>query len=129
MPANSVHQNLGSPLLCHICGKGGHIVSTDKKGKKHIDYVACKSFVHMTPKDRRSALMREKFCLQCLSQGMKFNREHTCYKKYVCPDPSHHEYPRGLHVLVCQRHKTSPENIKLLEYYVINLLKLLTNNS
>ena len=83
--ANSAHQNLGSPLLCHIYGDADHIVSTDKKGKKYIDYVACKSFVHMTPKERRPAIMRQKNCLQCLSPGMRFDKEHT----YVCPDPSH----------------------------------------
>lgn len=120
--ANSVNQSMNSPLLCHICGESGHIVSTDKKGRKYIDYVACESFVHMTPKSRRSAIVRNKFCLQCLSPGMKFDKEHTCYDTYVCPDPSHKKFSKGLHVLVCQEHKTSAENMKILENYKRNFL-------
>ena len=126
--ANSAHQNLGSPLICHICGDSDHIVSTDKKGKKYIDYVACKSFVHMTPKERRAVIMRQKFCLQCLSPGMRFDKEHTCYNTYVCPDPSHQDYPRGLHVLVCQKHKNSSDNIKLLEDYKKNFISKRATN-
>ena len=28
-------------VLCHLCGKSDHVVSTDLAGVKHIDYVSC----------------------------------------------------------------------------------------
>ena len=122
MGINSVSPIVNSSLPCVICGKSGHVVSTDKKGRKHIDYVACESFVRMTPKSRRSALVKKRCCLQCLSPGIKFDQDHTCYDTYVCPDKSHKNYRKGLHVLVCQEHASSSENIKILDNYKKNFI-------
>ena len=109
--------NTGSiELLCHICGQSDHVVTTHL-GKKCIEYFACKKFVEQSPKDRRAELMKRKFCTQCLRPGIKHADKHWCFKSYVCPDPSHASHPKGLHVLLCEAHKTSAANIALLEEY------------
>ena len=48
---------------------------------------------------------------------MKHDDDHKCYVAYVCPDPSHAQYPRGLHVLVCEAHKSNPANIAILKKF------------
>ena len=120
---NSVNvTTAGSSLLCHICGETGHVFSRDRAGKKSIDYFSCKKFVSKSPKERRNVLMNKKFCLQCLRPGVAFNKEHFCYEKYKCPDASHNDHEKGLHVLVCEDHKATDENKNLLEEYKKNII-------
>ena len=110
--------NTGSiDLICHICGQSDNHVVTTHLGQKCIQYFACKKFVDMSPKDRRAELLKKKLCFQCLRPGFKHADKHMCFKRYVCPDSSHAAHPKGIHVLLCEAHKTSPTNITLLEQY------------
>ena len=113
---------------CHICEKTDHVLSTDKNNKTHVDYFSCKVFVEMSPKERRSALQKKGFCLQCLTPGMKYDVSHTCYKKYSCPDAYHNSFPKGLHILVCEAHKKKQGNLDLLEEYKKNFISKRSNN-
>ena len=104
-------------LPCPICEKTGHVVSHDSKGKACIDYYSCPDFVNMSPYQRCSTLLRKKLCVQCLVSGMKHDEQHKCYDAYVCPDPSHGTFPKGLHVLLCDKHKKNAANIALLDKF------------
>ena len=118
--------NVGGPVeyTCHLCGKTDHVVSKDQFGKKMVDYFSCKDlFADLSPNQRRLELQNRKFCLQCLRPGIKYDEEHTCYKKYCCPDPSHASFPKGLHVLVCEAHKANPANIATLEDFKKIIIK------
>ena len=106
-------------IRCHICGKDDHVLSTDPTGKKECDFVSCKTFVDWPCKTRNLELLKRKFCLQCLSPGVKHFKPHNCSKKYVCPDSSHKSF-KGLHVLVCDEHKGSAANVTLLQQYIKN---------
>ena len=120
--------NTGSvQLVCYLCGKKDHVVSTDKYNRKMIDYFSCKKFVDMSPKDRYSEVLSKKFCIQCLRPGMKFDDEHKCYKMYACPDPSHAAHPKGVHVLLCDTHKNDPANVALLEKYKERIISKRSN--
>ena len=92
-------------LRCHICGKDDHVLSTDMGGRKHCDFVSCKIFVDWSCKKRKFELLKRKFCLQCISPGIKHSDAHNCSGKYVCPDQSHKSHAKGLHVLLCDDHK------------------------
>ena len=47
---------LQTDLQCHICGKSNHVPSIDKNGKYHVDYFSSKTFVELSPKNRRIEL-------------------------------------------------------------------------
>ena len=112
-------------IACHLCGQTDHILSTDLQGNKHCDYFSCKFFVELSPARRCSELIKRKFCLTCLSPGVIYTSPHKCHIKYVCPDASHKTHPngKGLHVLVCEKHRSSPANINLLQQYVKNFVE------
>ena len=59
---------------------------------------------------------------------MKHDAQHECYNNYVCPDPSHAAHPKGIHVLLCEPHKTSPANIALSETYKEKIICKRSNN-
>ena len=94
-----------------------------KEGKKHCDFFSCKTFVDWPCKTRNLELLKRKFCLQCLSPGKKHTAPHFCSKKYICPDPSHKSFDKGLHVLVCEEHKGSAANIDVLKKYIKNFIE------
>ena len=110
-------------LRCHICGKDDHVLSTDMGGKKHVDFVSCKLFADWSCKKRKFELLKRKFCLQCISPGIKHSDAHNCSAKYVCPDPSHKSHAKGLHVLLCDDHKAAPGNIALVQQYIKNFIE------
>ena len=118
--AHSVTEN--GLIKCPLCGKNDHKISTTKMGKRCVDYVACKEFVKMTPLQRCMELKKHSLCFQCLTPGVKWNQEHKCYDRYVCPDQSHLSYPKGIHVLLCEDHKNKPENKKVLDDYIKNFI-------
>ena len=109
-------------LPCHICGETNHVISTDIGGKCWVDYFSCKKFVEMSPKERRTELVKRKFCIQCLRPGIKHDAVHKCYSKYNCPDPAHANMTKGCHVLLCEAHRTSPRNIQLLKDFKDNII-------
>ena len=106
-----------APKSCAICDKTDHIPSITSKGNAIVNYFACEKFAKMSPRQRFEELKGKKFCLQCLSPGLKAGHEGRCFDKYKCPDESHNRYKRGLHVLVCDRHKHNRENIEILDAY------------
>ena len=118
-PSNPSHP---TAILCHICGKDDHVLSTDMSGKRHCDFVSCKIFTEWSCQQRRSELQKRQFCLQCLSPGVNHRSTHNCSSKYVCPDAYHKSFKKGLHVLVCEDHKNSPANLNLLQQYIKNFI-------
>ena len=71
----------------------------------------------MSPKDRFEELKRNKFCLECLTPGLKAKHEGNCFDKFKCANESHKRYKCGLHVLICNQHKRIKENLDLLELF------------
>ena len=113
---------------CHLCGKKDHVESIDQGGKKHVDYFSCPIFASMSCEKRRQELQKKGLCFQCLKPGQKHKDSHNCPKKYSCPDPSHANYQKNLHVLVCERHKASQANIDLLEEFKRNVILKRSDN-
>ena len=109
-------------IRCSICGKSDHILSTDSQGNKQCDFFSCKTFVDWSAKRRKIESLKRKYFLQCLNPNVKFFEAHFCHGKYVCPDQSHKSHKKGLHVLVCEDHKTSQANITLLQQFVTNII-------
>ena len=54
----SSHNTGPVQLVCYICGKKDHVVSTDQNNKKMIDYFSCKKFADMSPKDRYNEVLK-----------------------------------------------------------------------
>ena len=122
-PADHSAHFTAPDLLCHICGDSGHVVGSDRTGRKHIDYVACKKFAEASPAVRQSLLMKNHLCFQCLLPGMKCHEEHNCPKRYVCPHASHASFQKGLHVLLCEDHKGKSVNSQILNEYMEHVIK------
>ena len=97
-------------------------MSTDLAGVKHIDYVSCEEWVKKSAKQKRLHLVGKKLCFSCLSPGKKFNEDHHCSQKYICPHESHNGHEKGLHVLVCGAHRDEEANINLLDKYKRNFI-------
>ena len=70
----------------------------------------------MNPKERFDELNKKGLCSLCLTPGRKAGHWGRCFDKYACPDPSHTS-SEGVHILVCDKHKTNPDILKLLEEY------------
>ena len=71
--------------FCHICGKlGNHVLSVDGKGKHCIQYVACKIFLSLKPRERSKLLYKKRLCCKCLTPGTKWDSDHFCNKSYTC---------------------------------------------
>ena len=115
--------NHSGNLQCHICGQTGHVLSNvGNRGHKEVDYYSCKIFVDMSCEERKNILIQKKFCLQCLLPGISHDAKHRCFGKYKCPDPYHKSWPKGLHILLCGRHKNNPQNLALLAEYKQNVI-------
>ena len=108
--------NLTGDLPCHVCGQTGHVISV-VRGQRAVDYYSCKKFVDMTCEERKDFLIKKKFCLQCMLPGIVHDSNHRCFTRYNCPDPYHKKWSKGMHILLCSRHKDSPQNIALLAEY------------
>ena len=104
---------------CKFCGGEGHVKTDGPHGTKLIQYFACEVFVNKTPDERFKILKEKGLCWQCLFPGAKFNKgkhkEGRCQKDFICQDPSHDKFPRKKHVLVCQQHCES--NQEILQQY------------
>ncbi len=97
--------------------KMDHEPTVTRRGTQVINYFSCEKFVNMSAKERLEALKSKHLCFQCLSPGYKAGHDGNCFDKYKCPHESHNERPRGLHVLICDKHKQNRENVQLLEEY------------
>ena len=110
----------GDPV-CYICGKSKeHVISTDGKGNKHVEYVACKNFVEKTPHQRNKLLLKKRFCARCLKPGAIWNSDHECEDTFVCKQSFMKdgvEKQCKKHILVCGHHCESENNKSLLKNY------------
>lgn len=111
---NSQEQN--TDKKCFVCDRTDHVPFITNYGKSIINYISCKKFVDMTPKQRYEFLKRNFFCFQCLGPGRKKGHEGRCFDKYKCPH-NDHTGARGIHVLICDAHKEDDENKRLFELY------------
>ena len=102
---------------CLICGKSDHVAMISNKGKTIINYIACEIFASMTCKERFECLKKQNLCFQCLTPGLKAGHAGHCFDKYKCPHESHNDHKTGLHVLICDQHKSDEANLRVLEDY------------
>ena len=111
----------GGGPTCLICGKcNDHILTTDSNGKKHVEYVACKTFVDKSPHQRNTLLLKKRFCGSCLKPGVIWNSEHECDDTFVCKQDfvkDGVEKKCKKHVLVCGHHCDTDQNKTLLKNY------------
>ena len=115
--SNSYSVSLPVPK-CVLCDKSDHHVLTiTQRGNSVINYFACELFATSSCSERLDMLRKKKLCFQCLSPGFKAGHRGRCFDKYKCPDASHDQHKRGIHVLICDEHKKNPENISLLQSY------------
>lgn len=81
----------------------------------------------MTPGERFQLLKSKGLCHQCLYPGANQqkgrHKDGKCQRDFVCKHQSHDKYPSKKHVLVCQEHSTSEDNIKILESYRARCIK------
>ena len=111
----------GQENECVLCGKSDHIVTRDHFGRQVVQYFTCKKFTELAPKERFKLLFDKKLCFQCLAPGTPVeqgkHKSGTCYSKFTCKHKDHSKYPRKKHVLLCEDHKESTENLELLDRY------------
>ena len=103
--------------ICKICGKKDHKSYVSPfSGRRKASYLACDKFLRMSPLERGKVLDDKGLCRQCLCPGAKKGHPYFCNKTYICANPSH-DSSEGYHVLVCDKHKDTPENARLLEKF------------
>ena len=102
---------------CTICDRSDHVATVTARGNLIINYFACEKFAKMSPKERFDELKKKNLCFQCLSPGLKVKHAGNCFDKFMCPNESHKRFRSGLHVLICDKHKTEKANLALLEAY------------
>ncbi|MEM7375622.1 MAG: hypothetical protein AAF587_43925 [Bacteroidota bacterium] len=109
---------------CYFCDDKcsfEHVQTRGPFGKMVTQYFSCKQFVDKTPRERLSILKRKGLCFQCLFPGAKSSegkhRDGKCQHDFVCQHPIHQTWQVKKHVLVCEEHKDSEENQKLLETF------------
>ena len=89
---------------------------------RKISYFACNKFIKMTRLERQQILERKGLCRQCLSPGV-LEVHQKCPEFSKCKHPSHNSDEEGFHVLVCDRHKKTSENIELLNKFKENVIQ------
>ena len=57
--------------------------------------------------------LRCNFFFNCFN--FRYDERHICFDEFACPDEYHGRFPKSLHVLVCETHKTNEENLELLD--------------
>eukprot|EP00111_Clytia_hemisphaerica_P018498 TCONS_00054742-protein len=81
----------------------------------------------MSPRQRFKHLSSNNLCFQCLFPGALANtgrhRDGRCQHDFVCPHESHDQYPIKKHVLVCEEHKTNPQNEQLLNDFKARFIR------
>ena len=103
--------------ICGICGENDHKSYVSPfSGHRKINYLACDKFLAMSPFERRKILDDKGLCHQCLTANAKKGHDH-CHDTYICRHSSHDPKVEGYHVLVCKKHKSTPENGKVLKKF------------
>eukprot|EP00794_Sanderia_malayensis_P016337 gene16337-17974_t len=121
LPEVNQQSNTQQPPPCYFCDRNcqHHHVPTRGPGVTMvIQYFACKDFADKSPAERFITLKRKGLCFQCLLPGAKQqdskHKDGRCQRDFACKHPSHQQYNVKRHVLVCEDHKTSQENVQLL---------------
>jgi hypothetical protein len=111
----------GNSDTCAICGKDDHVSTIGPNQSKIIQYFACQQFAEMKPSERFDVIRSKGLCWQCLFPGALVkhgkHNEGKCQRDFVCQHPSHQRYKVKKHVLLCDEHKHSSENSKILDLY------------
>ena len=97
-------------------------------GRNCISYLSCKLFVEKSPSERLELLRGKGLCRQCLTPGVKSGHNKKCYNRYCCKDKSHPKSEEGYHVLVCDLHKNSKNNLSLLELFKSDFIEKFGRN-
>ena len=108
--SESVH--LTSQEVCNLCNETHN--NADK------EFIQCKKFLEMKPKQRCDLVFSKKKCMQCLSSTARWNdKEHVkeCSTKWICQNEHHQKFERKLHFLVCEAHHGQAENLALYERF------------
>ena len=108
---------VANQLICAFCDQSGHVPTLTKSGKTVIQYHSCEKFAKMNPKERLEGIKKKRLCGFCLIPGQKYRHSGKCPNNYACPHPSHKNYGKSFHILVCDEHKNDPANLQLLETY------------
>ena len=111
-------KDFNTSSICSFCGEDGHVQTTGPGGSKVVQYFSCEKFAAAGPDDRFQEIKRKGFCYQCLLPGALLNHKSgKCQTDFVCKDPSHNKFSNKKHVLVCEQHKESPQNLTILQEY------------
>ena len=121
---------IGSSLSksCAICGEENHVPTVSDKGHVVVNYFACAKFAKASTKERFEILRKKKLCFQCLSPGKKAGHDGPCFDKFRCPNDTHKTHTRGLHVLICAKHKEEEANKKLFADYKAKFITFPSNS-
>ena len=108
-------------IKCSFCGETGHAQTNGPKKTTIVQYFACKKFVGMTPEQRYKELCSKGYSVQCLYPGASQNAgKHVygaCQKDFTCTHATCNTSAKKKHVLLCQEHRQSKENIRILNDY------------
>ena len=119
LPSSSPQQS--QPIKCSICNKESHVTTKGPNGIPVVQYFACKKFVEMQPSERYAIVTQKNLCTQYLypraSQNDPRHKEGRCQHSFACKHPDHNRFSCRKHVLLCQEHKDSQINKRLLEEY------------
>ena len=103
---------------CNLCD--------DTHNNANKEFLQCKKFLEMTPKQRCSLVFSKKKCMQCLSGSAKWNdKDHVknCSSKWICQNDHHQKFERKLHFLICEAHHNEAENLALYDCFKSECLK------
>ena len=84
--------------------------------RKKVSYFACEKFLSMSALERCKILDDKGLCNRCLSSGAIKGHAY-CSNRYTCKCTIHDSKTEGYHVLVCDKHKNSSDNAKLLKEF------------
>ena len=129
---NSSNNEKRSSRKEHISEKGSgtyHIVEQcklcdERHPNSNIEFIQCKRFLQMSPKERSDLVRQKKCCLQCLNGKTKWNdSSHKCSSAWICANKYHDKYEKKLHFLLCEHHVSDDSNKQLYEDFKRNVLK------
>ena len=118
---NDNNKNKGSNAF--HAGTSACIGCDEKHYNRSGDFVLCRTFLLLSPKDKADWVRKKKRCLQCLNGKIKFDAAHTCADAWLCPHSFHDSYDKKLHFLLCDKHADDAENKKLFELFKTEVLK------
>ena len=108
----------GTFLVSGMC-----VACEEKQPNASGEFVQCRKFLLLSPREKSDLVRKKKCCLQCLDGTVKWDSNHDCADAWVCPHVSHDSYQKKLHFLLCDRHCDDDANKKLFDLYKQQILK------